>query len=275
MSTIHERLREIHQVGRETREWIVGATTCPALKEHGMLLVGRSQATPGFVFSRIAPDMGQVLACVAGRGEARVDGQWRAVGPGHGYLTPPGVDHAYRATGRRWQLAWVIFSDRPGAPSASVRRPTIVRLDPQPLDAAIRELHRESIGPSDLSLMRQWTGLIHRIARRVCEPGDAGGRLVAVWEAVDADLARRWTLNELARLASISGEHFRRICHAEHAMSPMRRVTEMRLQRAAGLLISTPWSIEAVATAVGYANAFAFSTAFKRRHGVPPSSLRS
>jgi transcriptional regulator GlxA family with amidase domain len=46
------------------------------------------------------------------------------------------------------------------------------------------------------------------------------------------------------------------------------------MQRAAHLLRSTPMSITQIASLVGYENAFAFSTAFKRFFALNPSTFR-
>lgn len=273
MALIHTDLRETHSIPVGTREWIVSARTCPALQEHGMRALGRSAATGGFAFVRTRPDLGQVLACTGGTGRVLVDGAWVTCGAGTAYVTPPGVHHAYRAE-RKWAVCWVIFKDAPGSPLDEVRAPTLVRVDAQPLSAAINELYRESVGPGDLTVMRQWTGLIHSHAERMCRRGDGDTRLLALWEVVDADLARPWTLTELARLVSMSGEHLRRLCVRQHGCTPMRRVAQMRVRRAATLLIATPWSVESIASAVGFGNAFAFSTAFKRQTGQTPTGYR-
>lgn len=274
MPAIHHHLRETHRIGPATREWIVSPDTCPALREHGIRMLGRSEAGPGFRFVRARPEAGQVLACVSGRGRAWAGGAWAPVRAGTAYLTPPGAPHAYAAEGRRWSVAWVMFHGSASSPLAALEGPRVAAVDAQPLWAAIRELHRESVGAADLGMMRQWAGLIHSHAARACGRGEGEPRLLALWEAVDADLARPWTLDELARLVGVSGEHLRRLCLRRHGCTPMRRLTEMRLRRAAGLLVSTPWKIDAVARAVGYDNAFAFSTAFKRATGATPSGYR-
>jgi len=47
------------------------------------------------------------------------------------------------------------------------------------------------------------------------------------------------------------------------------------MRRAASLLTGSERRIDAIATAVGYENAFAFSTAFKRHMKKTPSAYRS
>jgi AraC-like DNA-binding protein len=54
----------------------------------------------------------------------------------------------------------------------------------------------------------------------------------------------------------------------------MRYVTLLRMRHAAALLASDSYSVEDVARQVGYENAFAFSTAFKRLMGDSPTGYR-
>lgn len=273
---MHTDLRETHNVGGETREWLVTEAVCPALSEHGLRLVGRSIARHGFRFVRPRPTFGQVLACVAGEGRVLVDGQWRSCGAGEAYVTPPGRPHAYEAVrGKRWELAWALLAHTPRSPLAHVESPRLERCDTAALRAAIVGLYGECAGPADLSLMRQWAGLVFMQARRVAAPGDTTSRLAPLWEAVDADLARAWNVARLAELAGVSGEHLRRLCVDQHGCSPMRYVARLRLHRAAAFLATTPWPIADVARAVGYDNAFAFSTAFRRQFGETPSKYRA
>jgi AraC-like DNA-binding protein len=55
----------------------------------------------------------------------------------------------------------------------------------------------------------------------------------------------------------------------------MRQVAQLRMPHAAVLLASESYSVEEIAHQVGYENAFAFSTAFKRIMGASPSSYRT
>jgi transcriptional regulator GlxA family with amidase domain len=106
--------------------------------------------------------------------------------------------------------------------------------------------------------------------------GAAGTResLVPVWDAVAIDLARPWTVDDLAGLAAVSGEQLRRLCRQQLGYTPMQQVTRMRMQRAATMLQATPGKIAAIAASVGYANRFAFSAAFARWIGRSPGSYR-
>jgi len=51
----------------------------------------------------------------------------------------------------------------------------------------------------------------------------------------------------------------------------MEHVTQIRMQHAVALLATGYYSVTAVSERVGYSSPFAFSAAFKRVLGVPPS----
>jgi len=85
---------------------------------------------------------------------------------------------------------------------------------------------------------------------------------------------RPWTLDMLAREAGASrstlAEHF----SERVGISPMRYLTEWRIELAAQRLQETDDSVLAVANASGYDSGAAFSRAFKRLTGQPPAAWR-
>ena len=83
-----------------------------------------------------------------------------------------------------------------------------------------------------------------------------------------------WTLDELADIACLSGEHLRRLCRKELGRSPMQHLTHLRLQRARHLLSVTDDKVEVIARAVGFESAFTFSNTFNKWIGWRPSELR-
>jgi AraC-like DNA-binding protein len=54
----------------------------------------------------------------------------------------------------------------------------------------------------------------------------------------------------------------------------MQHLTFLRMQRAAELLFSTDEKVARIAEQVGYSDPFAFSVAFKKWTGCPPSEFR-
>lgn len=99
-------------------------------------------------------------------------------------------------------------------------------------------------------------------------------RLNEMWEQVHADLRHPWTVDALARLAHFSPPHLHRLTRQMTGLSPMRKVTELRLQHAAQLLANTDHTLQEIATRVGYESPFALSRIFKKHRGVSPAQYR-
>jgi AraC-like DNA-binding protein len=242
------------------------------------VLCGLSWARPPFAFHRHRPDIRQVLLCLTGMGRGWIDGAWQPCGPGQGYLTPSAAPHAYEAeAGSSWEVCWVTYQQAVDG-IVAIQAPALVAADPRGMWAAIQGLYLEAQGVASPAAMAAWVELVDLHARRACAaltPSTPPNRLARLWEAVDADLAHKWTLNDLARMAEVGPEQLRRLSLRETGRAPLGHVSWLRMRRAASLLSAHGPTVASVAEAVGYDDPFAFSTAFKRAHGVTPSSLRS
>ncbi|MFP3900367.1 MAG: AraC family transcriptional regulator [Acidimicrobiia bacterium] len=86
---------------------------------------------------------------------------------------------------------------------------------------------------------------------------------------------RKWTVAELAAGAAASrsllDQRFREVL----GRSPIRYLTDWRMHVAENLLSSTDQGVAQIARRVGYDSEEAFSRAFKRSHGTPPSAWRA
>lgn len=71
---------------------------------------------------------------------------------------------------------------------------------------------------------------------------------------------------------SVSGLifHFKAAC----GITPMRRLLEMRMQRAEAQLLSSDKTLAEIAALLGFDNAFYFSNVFKKEKGISPSAYR-
>ncbi|GCF11366.1 AraC family transcriptional regulator [Dictyobacter arantiisoli] len=273
MSYSHVPLRETHIIGAATRELLISPQLCSALSLYHIVLAGISYALPPFRFERLRPTMSQILVCAAGQGRVWIDGGWVDCTPGMAYVTPPGIFHAYHVMEDvPWQLAWVNYEVEHAV--ITVERPTLLQVDPQELVLALNGLYSEGMGMAEEAVMQQWAQLIHVYARRMVGPKLSDVRLQRLWKQIDSNLAHPWNAEELAALVGLSSEQLRRLCQQQFGCSPMKQVTAMRMQRAMALFTSDSYSVDAVAQRVGYDNPFAFSTAFKRHVGMPPSVYR-
>jgi AraC-like DNA-binding protein len=103
--------------------------------------------------------------------------------------------------------------------------------------------------------------------------GLADPALSAALHRVHEDVARRWTVAELARAAGMSRAVFAERFARKVGMPPMQYVLEWRVAIAKDLLKRERVPVAQVAEKIGYQSASAFSTAFTRHAGFPPSAF--
>lgn len=268
MVKIHPNICEIQQVGKGTREFLIHPEHCPALRKHRIVLAGISLTTSQFRFVRFEPYELQILVGLRGAGRVLVRDQWQPCPEGKAYCSPPGRKNAYNGAAG-WEIGWVIYEK---SVPTSLREPVLREVDPRPLEYALYGLHHEITTKRDPVLLEHWTELLQAQASRILQ-SEHPARLWRLWQKVQSDLAFAWSLDRLADATGLGPEYLRRLCLRELGTSPMRQVTRLRMQQAISLL-SEGYKVSAVANAVGYDNAYAFSTAFRRITGRTPSHFR-
>jgi len=272
-------IRETAHIGHDTKEQISPPSAFPALYTRGLNLAGLSDAGHGYRMHRPQPQFGHLLVTLGGAGRVLVDDKWLECGEGYAYVSPPNAPSAFETqAGPRWQFAW-IFLDSMGNSRIGLlagERSCLVPADAKPLATAIEGLYREGVGRADGTLLDQWAHLIDAYCRRITQPSPAHDidPLARLWLSVDARLAANWSVTSLSDAAGVSSETLRKLCILHHGRSPMQEVTRLRMRRADTLLQSTTAKLAVIARMVGYENVFAFSTAFRRIYGVPPSERR-
>jgi AraC-like DNA-binding protein len=97
--------------------------------------------------------------------------------------------------------------------------------------------------------------------------------LAPALERLHADLARGWTVEHLARTASVSRAVFAQRFADVVGMPPMHYLLQWRLATARELLRSGRLSTAQIAQRVGYQSPAAFSTAFARHTGCTPTEF--
>jgi AraC-like DNA-binding protein len=88
-----------------------------------------------------------------------------------------------------------------------------------------------------------------------------------------SDVAHAWSVEELAREAGLSRSAFSERFGQKVGVPPMQYLMDWRMALAKAMLQRDAPPLEAVAAAIGYQSASAFSTAFRREVGSPPSDF--
>jgi AraC-like DNA-binding protein len=118
-------------------------------------------------------------------------------------------------------------------------------------------------------------------------PGEAAGPAAPGWLAalrdpqigaaltlIHQEPARRWTVAELAAAACLSRSSFALRFRTLVGLPPLDYLVRWRIQLAARALRSTDRTVAAIGAGLGYSSESAFSNAFKRVRGQPPSRYR-
>jgi AraC-like DNA-binding protein len=105
--------------------------------------------------------------------------------------------------------------------------------------------------------------------------GLADTRLSSALRQMHGQLARSWTVADLARTATLSRSAFFERFTRMVGVTPMAYLLGWRMAVAKDLLRSGDLSVAEVADQVGYSGASTFSTAFRRHVGQPPRRYRA
>jgi AraC-like DNA-binding protein len=168
---------------------------------------------------------------------------------------------------------------------AVVRGDSLPRLSPLSLTVALlgQESARDELGADTIVhglLDVAFTYLLREVLGRDGEARGGWGQAVRgpqirrVLEYLHAEPARDWTLDTLAREAGLSRTALAQKFRLAMDDTPLNYLRMLRMQRAMRLLSETDDTLETVAAAVGYQDAFGFSRVFKRTVGLAPRDFR-
>ncbi|MFI6867551.1 AraC family transcriptional regulator [Nocardia sp. NPDC050406] len=94
-------------------------------------------------------------------------------------------------------------------------------------------------------------------------------------QAIHSSPAQGWTVASLAAKGGVSRALFAKRFTELMGRPPLGYLTDYRMDEAEDLLADTDLTVAQVAKAVGYADPFGFSAAFKRYRGMSPSAFRA
>jgi AraC-like DNA-binding protein len=179
------------------------------------------------------------------------------------------------------KAAWPLLDGLPNAIVLDLQEAGRVMGTPSLIQLLISELKNASPG-ADAAVNQLAYVLFIYVLRAEMQRGLGHGLLCALSDPkighalnlIHADPEAEWTLEMLARNIGMSRSAFAERFKQLVGTTPMRYVTEWRMQEAVDLLQTTGLSIAAIAERCGYASEVAFRKAFRSVVGVPPGKFR-
>ena len=229
-----------------------------------------------------------VIICLKGEGWARSEGRTITAKPGSALWLPAHAAHSYGASENKpWTIVWAHFT---GLEVPAWREELGWTASP------IGHLDFSGHGVATLGLDRVYAALEHGYSvphllsastamRAVfCATYEAmnksgavktaAERTAAVREELIAYPARTYRLQELAASAGLSTPHFCLLFRKQTGFAPIDFVIRQRIRQACRLLDTTQSTVAAIASEVGFEDAYYFSRCFHRVMGASPRDYR-
>ena len=257
-------------------------------RELTFLFCGRQDSSPGELAGPAVREHYVLYFCLEGRGEYQFRDTHCAIGPGEGFLVPPGEVVSIRADQKEpWKLIWVGFT---GCRAAEYlgrcglgKENRAFRCDvPEQLERCVQEMVRcEMLGRGHEFLL---LGELYRFLGWIARSFEGQGRRSreAGTEYVEraADYIRSHfqedlTVSKLALYVGLNRSYLTTVFqNTLHHVSPQQFLMRFRMERASQLLLEGTLSVGEVARSCGYPDPLTFSKAFKRTLGVTPSQYQ-
>ena len=113
-----------------------------------------------------------------------------------------------------------------------------------------------------------------RLPKNTAAPGTGSDILLLAMNYINANMHKRFHLNEMADALNISENYLYKLFVSKTGKSPATFITDLRMDTAKSALANPNLPIKAIASNLGYPDASHFSTAFKRECGMSPRQYR-
>lgn len=279
-------LRHIDIIGPRCRESFlpIHQPAGKTLAAHGIKGAGISDLRPKYRLNRpyIEGKRYHVLFfCYGGSAELYTPESDYVVNEGELLVIPAGVSYILELKAPRWQTVWFDIKDdgkwkKIMGNKVALRKTRYMMQIKHEMEEFLAE--SKVHGKSNMLITDLLSELIIRyIMLELCPKGmhvRPPEPFERIWHQVDQELKRKWKLEELARCVHMSSRNFTRQIQKYYQCSPMKMVSNLRLERAKEYLRNTDYKLAYIGNVVGFEGPYIFSAAFKRYTGLSPLEFR-
>lgn len=288
MAKATKNIRETLMIGSDCQERFLPLSTpqLTFLREHGVSFAGMSTLRGQYEIRRNNNHAHLVLYTLGGKGWLKADGKTVTLGEGSVWISAEGNAQEYGLKGETWEILWFDLANRPPwniieKIGTAIRKSDLGIRFHEIMDILMWESETDHTHASRIIQLCSEVILSFLEREFVFEYDENDYQITSklhdlFYNKVKAQIRYPWTVKELCTQSElyVSATHFSRLCLQHFKLSPMKMVSQLRMERAVELLHGSNYSILQISELVGYENYFAFSTAFKRHHGVAPRDYR-
>lgn len=261
----------------------------PILKDLLCTRVGFQGPSPAHYIPRPAGSYDAIfIYCTSGRGWLEIGGREWTINPRDAFFIPAHLPHKYGADpDDPWANYWVHLQGRQTAAYADLitsgkKEPVIHLHRHEEMIACIEQLFQYMSNvhttPALIAASGALSQLLSLIQLRMntAEPKSRTSEenLERTIDFMHKNLGKRLTLAQLAKIASISPNHYGALFSKRYNHAPMEYFQRLKIQKACELLSTTNRQISEIGETLGFSDPYYFSRAFKKVMGIPPRDYR-
>lgn len=223
-----------------------------------------------------------LIATKSGAGKLTLDTGQQSITANTIMVIPAGTPFLYELDADHWEMCWLLLRDCQAYQFIHQLKAGVWESDNTSLlyqtMSLIRDYdHSDGRYQSDIQL-RLIEVLLYQIEQALNKPLNQNAqqkRFQTLMRDVNKQLQLPWTVTSLAERLHMSEPHFYRLCKKETGKTPMKLLTQTRMEYACYLLRYTNYNLEQIADNVGYADSASFAHRFKQLFLVSPGRWRN
>ena len=247
------------------------------LGERGIITASIAMHQKGFYLEFLKSKHLQITFTLSGCAKIKSDGKKFLAEKNTYFITPENSNFIYDAH-KPWQVFWFHLNPKSFWKELFPSEPEVRKtVDGESIVSAmrlyLRQIHQNSIF---LPAPEKNADLIVELLRKELSHNakSAESSLGKILQNLDRGAAEKPSLIDVAKSSKISVATLNRISMKEYGTTFGKLMRLRKMKRAKELLLETSFNNLKIAKTLGYSSESAFSKAFKRHYGFPPSRLR-
>lgn len=244
--------------------------------------IGKTGKGEVFAESNNRTHVHYVLVTHSGMGKIKLAGGDYLIPTGSIVILPAGTPFLYELADKHWSMCWLLLHDCSQFKFFHDLSPTVFQSDKAlPLYntmSLLKDLNQVSGRNQSSIILGLVDVLVQQIEQSVNNNPNISSqqqRFKLLIQSVKKQLKCPWSVTMLANNMHLSEPQFYRLCKKETGLTPLKLITQYRLEYACNLLRYTNYNLEQIAFSIGYADSVSFAHRFKQFYKVSPGKWRT